>query len=67
MENVRIPRMLFQNELRNYFSYNNYGELSSIWGTSRIVIVTGDNGKRYEGRFDHDKWNNGVIRLKIVK
>lgn len=64
---MRIPSMLHSSEIRNHFSGNDAHDLHGIIGYSKHINVVGDNGKKYEAWYDHDRWSNGVIRLKRIK
>ena len=66
LKEERVPHMLFRNELRKYFSYANYDNLSRIWATNNEVEVQADNGKWYRAEYSHDRSDNGVIKLKVI-
>lgn len=60
----KLPTMLFRNEIEKYFSYNNLDDVKRIWMTTKTTKVQADNGKKYEAKYDYDKWGNGVIKFK---
>ena len=62
----KMPRALYRSELRDYFSGNDYYELSGIWGMNKQVVVQADNGNWYEAQYEAGT-NSRAGRIKLKK
>ena len=68
LEEQKMPRALYRSELRDYFSGNDYYELSDIWGMNKQVTVQADNGNWYEAQYEAGTPSRAArIKLKKVK